>query len=221
MSSADLFDAELPPDPLPVLGAWLDDAVEQLQPHNPTAMTLATVDEQGQPRARMVICRGYDADAGWLVFYTDRSSHKGRELARKPRASLVFYWEPLQRQVRIDGPVSDAPEAQADAYFASRPAGAQLAAWASEQSQALADRAALERRYEQELRRFGLHSDGGGPADVPRPERWGGYRVWIERLEFWVGRTHRLHDRALYTRELEPDGAGWKGGAWQVTRLQP
>jgi pyridoxamine 5'-phosphate oxidase len=204
-----------------VLGAWLDDAALQLQPHNPTAMTLATVNEHGQPRARMVICRGYDADAGWLVFYTDRTSPKGHDLAGTPRASLVFYWDPLQRQVRIDGPVSDAAAAQADAYFASRPVGAQLAAWASEQSRPLADRAALERRYEQELARFGLHSDGGGPAEVPRPEGWGGYRVWIERIEFWVGRSDRLHDRALYTRELEPTGAGFKGGAWQVTRLQP
>ena len=169
----------------------------------------------------MVICRGFDAREGWLVFYTDRQSAKSRELAGVRRASLVFYWEPLQRQVRVDGPVSDAPDSQSDAYFAARPVGAQIAAWASDQSQPIADRAALERRYEEALRRFGLHSDGGDPAAVPRPENWGGYRVWAERVEFWMGRTHRLHDRALYSRALTPDGSGWKGDTWQVQRLQP
>ena len=221
MAGPDLFDGELPSDPLPWLERWLDEAIAELAPHNPTAMALATVDERGAPRARMVICRGYDAQDGWLVFYTDRSSRKGQELGENPRASLVFYWEPLQRQLRIDGPVRDAPDAQADAYFAARPVGAQIAAWTSFQSQRLEDREQLERRYEQGLGRFELTSDGGGPANVPRPERWGGYRVWAERVEFWVGRTHRLHDRALYERSLEPEGDHFRAGKWSATRLQP
>ncbi len=221
MTDSDLFSRALPESPLPILQAWLDEALEKLGPHNPMAMSLATVDENGHPDARMVICRGYDPDEGWLVFYSDRSSPKGQQLAKTPRATAVFYWQPLERQVRISGPVSVAPDAQSDAYFASRPVGAQIAAWTSDQSQPLAARDELERRYGQMLERFGLRSDVGGPAEVPRPERWGGYRIWAERIEFWVGRTHRLHDRALYARELRASGAGFRGGDWRVTQLEP
>ena len=221
MADFDLFAQTLPDDPLPVLERWLADAVEAMRAHNPTAMTLATLDERGYASARMVICRGFDASDGWVVFYTDRTSTKGSELAKTPRAALVFYWEPLNRSVRIEGPITEAPDAQSDAYFASRPVGSQLAAWASDQSAPLDSREALLARYRETQQRFAISDDRGGPAEVPRPPRWGGYRVWIECIEFWAGRPDRLHDRARYDRRLDPQGDGFAGKDWRVQRLQP
>ncbi len=217
--------ATLPEDPLPFFGRWLDQAVAALGPQNPTAMALATVDPDGRPAARMVICRGFDPEQGWLVFYTDRSSRKGLDLAAHPRAALVFYWEELQRQVRIEGPVTPAPDAQADAYFEARPLGAKLAAWTSDQSQPIGSRGELVDRFEATRERFGI--DAAAPLDTPRPgsvarpPRWGGYRVWVERIEFWIGQPSRLHDRALFERVLAPAPDGFSGGAWRATRLRP
>ena len=148
---------------------------------------------------------------GWLVFYTDRDSPKGRELDAHARASLIFYWEPLQRQVRVRGPVVRSPEAESDAYFSSRPLGAQVSARASEQSRPVSSRAELQERHAREA----------ALGAAPRPERWGGYRVWIESLEFWVGMPDRLHDRALYSRQLEATPEGFAAGDWSATRLQP
>lgn len=215
--SDDLFSGPLPGDPLPVLEAWLDRAVEKLAAHNPTAMTLATVDAEGGPDARMVICRGFDAQAGWLVFYTDRSSSKGLQLAAQPRAAAVFYWEPLNLQVRVVGPISEAPDEQSDAYFAARPPGSRLAAWASHQSQPIDSREELVEYYSEMCRRF----EGDDDGEVPRPPDWGGYRIWAERIEFWAGRPDRLHDRACYERELSRGTDGFTGAKWRVTRLQP
>ena len=211
----------LPEDPLPVLEAWLDRAVRELRPHNPTAMTLASVDADGAPDARMVICRGYDAGEGWLVFYTDSTSAKGRQLATRPQAALVFHWDALQRQVRVRGPVRTAPDAQADGYFAGRPLGSQLAAWTSSQSAPLASRGALDQRYRKMQERFGAAGDPNGPGSVPRPPHWWGYRVWAEQIEFWAGRPSRLHERACYTRKLEERGDGFVGGPWTAARLWP
>lgn len=213
VSAPSSLDDPLPVDPLALFDEWLNHAVEQLRPHNPTAMVLATVDGQGQPDARMVICRGFDAREGWLVFYTDLDSAKGAQLASKPRASLVFYWDALQRQVRFSGPVTPAPAAQADAYFETRPPGARLAAWASAQSRPIGSRDELVAKQREVGQRFG--------DDAPRPPNWGGYRVWAETIEFWVGRDDRLHDRAHYRRTLTPDGSGQRAGPWTAQRLQP
>jgi pyridoxamine 5'-phosphate oxidase len=201
----------LPAEPLSLVHAWIGEA--QAAVPNATAMALATVDPDGRPSARMVICRGFDATAGWLVFYSDADSRKGRALAASPRASLVFYWEPLGRQVRIDGPVTVAPDAQADAYWATRPLDARIAAIASDQSQPIASRAALLARVDEVRRRSGT-----APA---RPGRWVGYRVWAERVELWVSQPARVHDRAEWIRALTPNGPAFTGGAWQATRLQP
>ena len=205
----------LPADPLPVLREWLDQAGDELRDHTPTAMSLATLGEDGAPSSRMVICRGYDATHGWLVFYTDRESPKGRELDGHARAALVFYWDPFQRQLRVRGPVVRSPASESDAYFSSRPPGAQISARASRQSRPLASRAELVASRDREA---ALYPDGQA---VPRPERWGGYRVWIESVEFWTGMPDRLHDRALYTRKLEPEREGFRAGAWTATRLEP
>lgn len=200
----------LPSDPLSLVADWLADAASHVR--NSTSMALATVDPDGRPTARMVICRGVDARAGWLVFYTDRDSDKGAALAAHPRAAVVFHWDALERQVRIEGPVTHAPDGDSDAYWASRPPDARVAASASEQSRPLASRAVLLARVAE------LAARGG---DVPRPKRWGGYRIWADRVELWVGQPGRVHDRARWVRPLTADGDGFAGGRWTSTRLMP
>lgn len=206
-----LLPEPLPDSPLALVESWLAEAGAVVR--NPTAMTLATVDPDGRPSARMVICRGFDAAAGWLVFYTDRESRKGHALAAHPQAALVFYWEALERQIRIEGPVTEAPEVDSEAYWNARPVDARIAAVASDQSQPLASRAALLARVDEITRR--------SAGQVPRPPRWGGYRVWAERVELWAGQPARVHDRALWTRRLERVSGELKGGTWSATRLQP
>jgi pyridoxamine 5'-phosphate oxidase len=201
----------LPSSPLPLALAWIDEAAAVAK--NATAMTLATVDPDGRPSARMVICRGFDAEAGWLVFYSDRTSRKGRALEAHPRAALVFHWSAIERQIRIAGPVTLAPASQVDAYWRTRPVDARIAAIATDQSQPIASRAALLTKVEEATRRFG--------AEPPRPERWIGYRVWAEEVELWVGQPARVHDRALWTRTLSPVAGGFSSGAWRSTRLEP
>jgi pyridoxamine 5'-phosphate oxidase len=202
----------LPADPMPLLAAWLAEAAKIIR--NATAMTLATVDANGRPAARMVICRGFDAASGTFVFYTDRESDKGAELAARPWAALVFYWDAVERQVRVAGPVTDVADAESDAYWAGRPPEARAAAAASEQSRPLDSRAALLARIADVTAR----ASGG---DVARPKRWGGYRVWAERVEFWVGQPGRAHDRARWTRPLTRAGDRFAGGPWVGTRLMP
>jgi pyridoxamine 5'-phosphate oxidase len=202
----------LPGNPLPLFTAWLDEAMQSIR--NATAMALATVDADGRPAARMVLCRAVDADQGWLGFYTDTESAKGAALARHPRAAVVFFWDRFERQVRVEGPVTRAPDAAADAYWNSRARDARIAASASHQSRPLAARADF-------LDRMAAIAAANGDA-VPRPPRWGGYRVWAERVELWVGQPGRAHDRARWTRALTPAGADvFIGGAWSGTRLQP
>ena len=201
----------LPEDPLPLLETWLAEATAAAR--NATAMTLATVTADGRPAARMVICRGFDARAGWFVFYTDHESDKGRQLRAHPRAALVFHWDAFERQVRVDGPVTVAPDADSDRYWSTRPPEARAASTASRQSRPIASRAELLARVTEEARR-------GGDA-VERPPRWGGFRVWAEHVELWVGQPARLHDRARWSRALAPAGGGYAGGPWRATRLMP
>ena len=201
----------LPDTPLPLVDAWLAQARQTMR--NATSMTLATVDPDGRPSARMVICRGFDAAAGWFVFYTDRDSPKGRALQANPRAALVFHWDALERQIRIEGPVTAAPEEDSDRYWNTRPLDARIAAIASDQSRPIASRAAMLAKIVDAAQRVG--------AVAARPPRWGGYRVWAERVELWVGQPARVHDRAVWTRSLESVDVGFSGGPWRATRLQP
>jgi pyridoxamine 5'-phosphate oxidase len=174
-------------------------------PYDVTAMILATTDERGRPSARVVLLKGFDRRG--FVFFTNRQSRKGRELAQNPRAALCMHWPHIGEQVRVEGPVALVSDEESDAYFASRPRESQLGAWASEQSAPLASRAALlARMAELEVRYRG--------QDVPRPPHWGGYRVVPERIEFWTAAEFRLHDRLVYTRERT-------GEAWQAERLNP
>jgi pyridoxamine 5'-phosphate oxidase len=210
----------LPADPLPLVRVWFDEAnARRVQP-NPLAMTLATVDPDGRPSARMVLCRGCDLERGWFVFYTDRRSRKARALDALARAALVFHWDALERQIRVEGPVVPSPDAESDAYFAGRPLDAQLAASTSEQSAPIAARAELVRRIEANAAREGI-ADAAPGRSLPRPPYWGGYRVWAERIELWVGQPGRVHDRGLWSRTLHPAGEGFTAGAWRVERLQP
>lgn len=211
MATKPALPSELPADPLPLFESWLKEAFAEIR--NAHAMTLATVDPEGRPTARMVLCRGFDARAGWIVFYTDRESAKGQALDLNPRAALVFYWDAFERQVRIEGPVTLAPDSDSDAYWKSRPPDARVAASASDQSRPIESRAAFLAKVEEEAKRSG--------GDIPRPKRWGGYRVWAERVELWVGQPARAHDRALWTRSLAPTGEDFSGGPWHATRLQP
>ena len=204
----------VPHDPLPTVIAWLAEMTALGTRRNPNALALATADASGRPSVRMVLVKEI-APSGYLVFYTNYGSRKAAELDRASRAAGVLYWEELGRQVRFEGRVVRSPDAESDAYFASRPERSQLNAWASRQSQPLVDTAELERRAEQKAREL-----RGAP--VPRPPNWGGYRLWFEALELWAEGADRFHERLRYTRELAPDDAfSFGAGQWSWRRLQP
>ena len=200
--SGGLARSDLTDDPSELFARWFSGALESrlVEPH---AFVLATADREARPSARTVLMR--EMDRRGIVFYTNYRSRKGADLAENPRASAVFLWMPLHRQVRIEGRVEKVPGTQSDAYFNARPPGSRLSAAASPQSEPVPDRAWLEERME-EIRRH--HPDG----DVPRPAEWGGYRLAPDYYEFWQGRPNRLHDRFEYR---------WRDGGWVVERLAP
>jgi pyridoxamine 5'-phosphate oxidase len=195
-----LDESMLPADPLELFTRWMADVVALGLPE-PTAMALATAAADGRPRARMVLLKAY-TERGF-VFYTNRTSRKASDLAAVPRASLLFPWYAIQRQVIIEGTVTPLSTAESEPYFHSRPHGSQLGAWASYQSTVIASREELDGRYEELSRRW---PEG---TEVPMPDFWGGYRVEPEIIEFWHGRVSRMHDRFRYRRTAGPDGPGW------------
>jgi len=186
-------------DPHALFRVWFAEA-RASEINDSNAMALATVDAQLQPSVRMVLLKGHDERG--FVFYTNRESRKAQELGEGSKAALLFHWKSLRRQIRIEGPISRVDDAESDAYFASRGRDSQLGAWASDQSRPLDARETFEARFEAMRARF----EGG---DVPRPPHWGGYRVTPQRIEFWLDREHRLHERRVFTRTAE---GGWNEG---------
>lgn len=199
--------AEPPPllsaqDPFDLFAEWMREAVAK-EPNDANGMALATVDESGMPDVRMVLLK--DAGPEGFVFYTNLGSAKGRQLAANPKAALLFHWKSLRRQVRVRGLVTPTTPEEADAYFATRARPAQIGAWASEQSQVLPDRLALEKRIAETGLKFGL-------GKVPRPPHWSGFRVVPQAIEFWRDRPFRLHERLVFERV---------GEGWTTQRLYP
>lgn len=216
----------LPAEPMSLLADWLTNASEKKLTPNPNAMILATVDASVSPPqadARTVLCKKLDVDQGIVIFYSNYHSAKGRQLERVPHASAVFFWDALELQARVRGPVTRSPENESDEYFNSRPLLSRLGAWASKQSQPVTDRAALVRQFEEIKARFEI-DDPRDPAQdkvIPRPQHWGGYRLWAQDVELWIGQRGRLHDRGRWQRELSADGDNMTGGPWASRRLQP
>lgn len=229
----------LPADPLRVAAGWLAEAWALRAQPNPDAMVLATVDAGGQPSARVVLCKGIVVDPGYVRFYTNYLSRKGREIEGNPRAAVVMHWDAMHRQVRIEGRLVKAPAAESDAYFASRPWQRRVGAWASAQSEPVLNRAELVAHVASAAGRLGVPVPGPEQDDdpgvhIPRPPHWGGYHLWVEAAELWVEGESRIHDRARYTRPLSAEtstkmsagtvtgtAAPFSPGAWRATRLQP
>ena len=199
----ELLESQVDADPIAQFGLWLAQATEAGLPE-PNAMVLATADPDGKPSARTVLLKGLDERG--LVFFTNQQSRKADDLAANPYCALVFPWHAMERQVRVEGTVSKVPTEEVDAYFASRPRGSQLGAWASQQSQPVESREELDLQYASYERQW---PEG---TEISAPYFWGGYRVRPEAFEFWQGRTGRLHDRLAYYRADD---------AWRLVRLQP
>jgi pyridoxamine 5'-phosphate oxidase len=198
-----LHETDMNPDPIVQFRTWFEKVIGA-DLSEPNAMTLATATKEGRPSARTVLLKGYDERG--FVFYTNYEGRKANELQTNPACALLFYWGELERQIRIEGKASRLPIEESDGYFASRPRGSRLGAWASEQSRPVEDRSLLEER----VRTLEVQYEG---REVPRPPFWGGYRVEPDSVEFWQGRENRLHDRLLYRRDA--------GGGWTLERLQP
>jgi pyridoxamine 5'-phosphate oxidase len=199
LTNSDFTDSD---EPFGLFGQWLDDATGS-EPNDPNGVALATVDPDGMPNVRMVLLKGFDVRG--FVFYTNFESAKGRELLASRKAAMCFHWKSLRRQVRVRGPVEIVSDAEADEYYATRPRGSRIGAWASKQSRPLESRFALEKAVAEYTARFAI-------GTVPRPGHWSGFRIVPTAIEFWHDRPFRLHDRLVFTRE---------DGAWKKTRLYP
>jgi len=214
----------LPVDPMPTLKAWLDEATRAKATPNPNALAIATVDAQGRPGTRIVLCKSMDPGNGSIVFYTNYTSPKAQAIehgSAAGRVAGVFLWDHEGRQARIEGQAERASAEESDAYFRSRPLLSRLGAWSSEQSQPLAKRSDLLKQLHATMQRFGVGVHHlAAPAlapEIPRPPHWGGFRIMLDRVELWVGGDGRLHDRARWSRALTRGAPS----AWESTRLQP
>ncbi|MHC4975096.1 MAG: pyridoxamine 5'-phosphate oxidase [Planctomycetota bacterium] len=227
MSLADLFTlasplpATLPDDPFGLFVEWFEGARDRRDVPNPNAMTLATVDRRGCPDARVVLCKSIEAPQGCVVFHTNYLGAKGRQIEANPEVSLVLHWDHTEQQVRMRGPVTRIAPEESDEYFQTRHWTRRLGAWASHQSEPLANRMQLLKQIVEVGARFKVNPLAPDKARIPRPENWGGYRVWVRELELWMGGPGRVHDRARWTRTLTPAADGYECSTWSSTRLQP
>ncbi|MGS1095721.1 pyridoxamine 5'-phosphate oxidase [Aquamicrobium terrae] len=204
MSDAKLTDHDftLEEEPFRLFAQWLEDASKS-EPNDPNGVALATVDQEGMPDVRMVLLKGFDERG--FTFYTNFESAKGREILGSMKAAMCFHWKSLRRQVRVRGPVEIVSDAEADEYYASRPRGSRIGAWASKQSRPLESRFALEKAVAEYTARYAVGS-------IPRPAHWSGFRIVPQTIEFWHDRPFRLHDRVVFSRS---------GDGWEKTRLYP
>lgn len=221
MSTNSFLPEPLPANPLPMFAEWFEHARTHQVQNNPDCMTLATVDPNGRPSARMVLCKHLIDTEGYVVFFTNYHSRKGQALAVHPFAAAVFHWDSLERQVRLEGRIVRSPEAESDAYFRGRPLVSQIGSWASDQSQPLSSRAHLAGQVAKYSAKFAVKTITGH-LSIPRPPQWGGFRLWIEHIELWVSGPGRVHDRARWSRELTAnDDFSFTAGDWHGTRLNP
>ena len=220
---------DLPNDPMHWVAAWLTDAREQGVRRNPLAMAIVTSGNDARPAARMVLCKEFHADPGYLVFYTNYKSSKASQIQENSNVSVLFHWDHLGRQVRIEGQAVRSPEAESDAYFATRDWGSQIGAWGSDQSAPLESRGALVAQVGKRALKLGVNVAknlqsiiGSDQPAIPRPPHWGGFRVWASHVELWIEGKDRIHDRARWERTLtRQDDDSFVAGDWSGTRLQP
>jgi pyridoxamine 5'-phosphate oxidase len=225
----DRLPERLPDDPMHWADAWLKEATAAAVRRNPNAMAIVSAAGNGQPSARMVLCKDFVPDPGYLVFYTNYRSRKAVELSANPRAAALFHWDAIGRQVRLEGLVVRSPEEESDEYFASRDWGSQLGAWGSDQSEPIESKAALVGQIRDRAKALGLSlgdepselSDGKVPP-IPRPQHWGGLRLWATAVELWVEGVDRIHDRGRWTREIvRTSEHDFTVTPWSGARLQP
>lgn len=226
---ADRLPDELPADPMHWADAWIKEAIAGEIQRNPTSMTIVTVDADSSPSARVVLCKAFVPDPGYLVFYTNYRSRKVRELEQCERVAAVFHWDALGRQIRIEGRAVRSPESESDAYFKTREWGSQLGAWASDQSEPIESREALRRQLRERAASLGVSvsddlqslQSSKQPA-IARPPHWGGIRVWASAIELWIEGRDRIHDRGLWTREIvRATEHTFNVTPWLGRRLQP
>ena len=211
----------LPDDPMHQAKKWFDRTNSEKWQPNPNAMTLSTVDKNNAPSSRIVLCKYFVADPGYIVFFTNYNSRKGKEIRDNSEVSLVFHWDNIGRQLRIKGIAVYSPSSESDEYFASRNRGSQISAWGSNQSQPVESRSELIKQMNDKLDEFdnsGTHNE----KEIPRPPHWGGIRVWAHEIELWMDGEDRVHDRARWTRKLKINqDNSFSTSKWIGTRLQP
>lgn len=226
---SDRLPEELPADPMHWADAWLKEATAEQVQRNPNSMTLVSVAANGQPSARVVLCKEFVPDPGYVVFYTNYRSQKSAELMVHPKSTVLFHWDALGRQIRIEGTTVRSPEDESDTYFATRDWGSQLGAWGSDQSQPIASKEALVAQIRERALSLGINLQGDTQTlagdeipQIERPPHWGGYRVWANAVELWVEGKDRVHDRARWERDLvQSSEHSFTTTPWQGTRLQP
>jgi pyridoxamine 5'-phosphate oxidase len=220
---------DLPNDPMHWVDAWLIDAADKAVKRNPNSMAIITSGSDAKPSARMVLCKDFHADPGYLVFYTNYNSNKARQIDENSNVAVLIHWDQLGRQVRIEGQAVRSPEAESDTYFASRDWGSQIGAWGSDQSAPLESRNALIAQVAKRALKLGVNVAknlqsiiGSDQPTISRPPHWGGYRVWASRVELWIEGKDRIHDRARWERTLtRQDDDSFVVGEWSGNRLQP
>jgi pyridoxamine 5'-phosphate oxidase len=220
---------QLPNDPMHWVSAWLAHADEQAAQPNPNAMSIVTCGSDARPAARMVLCKDFQADPGYLVFYTNYKSSKSRQIQENPNVAVLFHWDQLGRQVRIEGQAVRSPGTESDAYFATRDWGSQIGAWGSDQSAPVESRNALLAQVSRRALKLGVNVAknlgsiiGSDHPVITRPPHWGGFRVWASHVELWIEGKDRIHDRARWQRSLQrQDDDTFLVGDWSGTRLQP